>query len=88
MILKTPWGYIDLLHTWEGWMLIGAVVSLAALLYWMEWGKVKCPCNCHKPEWAASYKGTECHMCHDSGRVRRRCVSRFLRMVSGAVRGK
>lgn len=40
MILKTPWGYIDLFGTWEGWTLIGAVVTLAALLYWLEWGKV------------------------------------------------
>ena len=51
MILKTPFGYIDLLHTWEGWTLIGAVVLfLAALVWWMEWALG----NCKDPTFANS----------------------------------
>ena len=92
MILKTPFGYIDLFGTWEGWTLIGVVLAPGALLWWMEFGKVKCPvCKGKK---YVSYFGQhgleydDCPVCHGTGRVRRRYVSHFLQIASGAIRGK
>ena len=83
MILKTPFGYIDLLHTWEGWTLIGAVVLfLAALVWWMEWGKVKCWYSCCQRGvvYFGGYAGSiDCPVCHGTGRVRRRWISRLWR---------
>jgi hypothetical protein len=82
MILKTPFGYIDLFGTWEGWTLIGVVVLLIALLWWMEFGKVKCK-KCKVTAipghiYAITH-WEKCPVCHGSGRVRRGWISRLWR---------
>jgi hypothetical protein len=80
MILKTPFGYIDLLHTWEGWTLICAVVLLLALLYWMERGKVKCKvCDGIGAHNIENMYPWSCPVCHGTGRVRRGWISRLWR---------
>lgn len=80
MILKTPFGYIDLFGTCEGRTLIGAVVLIVALVWWCEWGKVKCFCVEIK-KLAGLPKDTPCCRCHGSGRVRRGWVSGLFRQV-------
>jgi hypothetical protein len=94
MIIKTPFGYIDLFQTWEGWTLIGAVVLALAVLAWMEWGKIWCS-SCRGggvlpggvPN-SSEIRLYTCPSCHGSGRVRRGWVSHFLRMASEVIRGK
>lgn len=99
ILLKTPWGYIDLLHTWEGWTLIGVVVLLALAVYWMEWGEAKCPAFSKAKGITHKIRSInlnwDCPVCHGSGRVRRAWISgligrvfHFLRMWSKAKRGK
>jgi hypothetical protein len=79
MIIKTPFGYIDLFQTWEGWTLIGAVVLALAILAWMERGKVRCLCDCHVHD--NKYTQSKCPPCHGSGRVRRAWISGLIGRV-------
>ena len=108
MILKTPFGYIDLLHTWEGWTLIGAVLmALAVLAWWMERGKVtpsvkyfECYYCRHTvtkiqierarfdfscPRCGRAKLSEYSPVCHGTGRVRRRWISRMLHLKSRNV---
>lgn len=84
MILKTPFGYIDILHTWEGWTLIGLIALAVLALWWMEWGKVGCDkCDGGGQGGCDIYtkrrKAVEDLPCHGSGRVRRGWISKLFK---------